>query len=126
MTTAPNRPSLTPKVTRGTEANRTSELEQGVTLTIEGEDFTVRVGDISPMLARELRANYGGSFNALQMELATDPYIDSISTFVWLARRVRGEQVAFTEVGVTIDQMLSDGFDVRQAGAEVVDDSPEA
>lgn len=125
MTTA-KRPSLAPKVTRGTEENRASALDQGVKITVDGEDFTVRVGDVTPALARELRQNYGGSFNKLQHELSTDPDIDSISTMVWLARRVNGETVDHGEVGVTYSQVFGDDFDIAVAGREEVDDSPEA
>lgn len=120
------RPSLARKVTPGSEANRKAALDEGVRMTVDGQSYEVRMGDITSTLARELRREYGGSFNKLRDELGNDPDADSIATFIWLARRARGDEVAFEDVEITYAQILADDFDVAVAGAEVVDDSPEA
>lgn len=126
MTQTHDRPNLARKVTPKDEAARTSALDQGIRMNLGGEDFEVRIGDMTAPLARELRQNYGGSFNKLQDELALDPDIDSIAAFVWLARRMRSEVVGFDDVAVSYSQMLEDGFEITVAGREVVEDSPEA
>lgn len=126
MTQTQDRPNLARKVTPKDEANRTSALDQGIRMNLGGEDFEVRIGDMTAPLARELRQNYGGSFNKLQDELALDPDIDSIAAFVWLARRMRSEVVGFDDVAVSYSQMLEDGFEITVAKREVVEDSPEA
>lgn len=121
-----NRPNLARKVTPGSEKNRANALEQGVRITVDGEAYEIRMGDVTPGLARELRRNVGKSFNALMDEMGRDPDIDSISEFVWLARRLKGEQVALDDVEVSYQQMLADGFEIDTAGREVVDEGPEA
>ena len=128
--TAPNRPSLAPKVTRGTEDKRADVLNFGIamTLPVEGgvEEFSLRIGELTSPIARELRANYGGSFEMLVTELLAVPGIDTIATFVWLCRRVRGEQIGLDDVLVSYEQMFSDDFQVTLADAEELNGSPEA
>ena len=130
MTTAPNRPSLTPKVTRGTENKRADVLNFGIAMTLPIEDgveeFSLRLGDLTSPIARELRANYGGSFEMLVSELLAVPGIDTIATFVWLVRRTRGENVQLDDVLVSYEQMFSDDFQVTSTGAEELNGSPEA
>lgn len=121
-----SRPTTARKVTRKTEEKRDDALDQGVSLTIDGESYVVRVGDVTPQIARELRNESGMSFMRLIGTVSSDPDIDVISAFVWLARRIRGEDVAFGDVEVTYGQILSDGFDVSVPDAAEVADSPEA
>lgn len=126
MTTSPKRPPLARKHTSGTDAKRDEALDTGVRLTIDGEVFEARVGDVTSVIARELRQASGMSFMKLINTVGEDPDIDVVSAFVWVARRIKGEQVAFDDVSVSYSQMLSDGFDVAVAGAEEVDENPEA
>lgn len=121
-----NRPSLARKVTPKSEKNRADALSQGVRISVDGESYEIRMGDVTPALARELRRTVGKSFNALMDEMGRDPDIDSISEFVWLARRLKGDVVALDDVEVDYRAMLDDGFEIDVAGAEEVDDSPEA
>lgn len=121
-----NRPNLARKVTPSSEKNRAAALEQGVRISIDGETYEIRMGDVTPALARELRRNVGKSFNALMDEMGRDPDIDSISEFVWLARRMGGEAVDLDDVEITYRSMLDDGFEIDAAGREVVDEGPEA
>lgn len=122
MTT--NRPTTARKVTRKTEESRESALDHGLRITMEGEDFEVRVGDITPTMARELRSNIGCGPMQLIRQCAIDPDVDLLSAFVWLARRIAGELVRFEDVEVTYAQLLSDGFDVSTPGKPESD--PEA
>lgn len=110
------RPTTARKVTRTTEANREDALDQGLRITLEGEVFEVRVGDITSSMARELRAHMGFGPMQLIRQCAIDPDVDLLSAFVWLARRISGELVRFEEVEVTYAQLLSDGFDVTTPG----------
>lgn len=118
------RPTTARKVTRSSEAKRESALDQGLRITLEGEVHEVRVGDITSAMAREVRANLGFGPMQLIRQCAADPDIDLISAFVWLARRIKGEMVRFSDVEVDYAQLLSDGFDVDVPGDEEPD--PEA
>lgn len=124
MTTTAKRPSTARKVTRSTESARESALDQGLSITLDGQTHEVRVGDISSSIARELRAHVGFGPMQLIRQCAIDPDVDLISAFVWLARRINGEHVAFNDVEVTYGQLLADGFDVSMPGDEEPD--PEA
>ena len=110
------RPSTTRKVTRTSEENRENALDQGLRITMEGEVFEVRVGDITSAMAREVRTNLGFGPMQLIRQCAIDPDVDLLSAFVWLARRINGELVRFSDVEVTYAQLLSDGFDVDVPG----------
>lgn len=112
------RPALDRKPTRKSEENRESALDQGIKITIDDEVYEARIGDVTPDIARELRARSGMGFIRLVNEAAQDPDIDLISAIVWVARRIRGEDVDFGDVNVTYRQMLSAGFDVALPGAE--------
>lgn len=118
------RPSTARKVTRTTEKNREAALDMGLRVTMEGEVYEVRVGDVTSSMARELRSRLG--FGPMQLIKATaiDPDIDLLSAFVWLARRIKGEMVSFDSVEVSYAQLLADGFDVALPGDEEPD--PEA
>lgn len=119
------RPALARKVTPKSEANREAALDDGVRMVVDGAEYVVRIGDMTAPLAREFRRNYGASFNALQAELSADPDLDSIAAFMWLAKRIQGEVLDFDDVTVSYAQML-EGFEITTAGAEQVEDSPEA
>jgi hypothetical protein len=118
------RPTTARKVTRSTEANREDALDQGLRITLEDEVFEVRVGDITPAMARDLRGKVGFGPMQLIRQCAVDPDVDLLSAFVWLARRIAGELVRFEDVEVTYAQLLSDGFDITTPGDEEPD--PEA
>lgn len=118
------RPSTARKVTRTTEKKREAALDMGLRVTMEGEVFEVRVGDVTSTMARELRARLGFGPMQLIKQTAIDPDIDLLSAFVWLARRIKGEMVSFDAVEVSYAQMLEDGFDVALPGEE--DPDPEA
>ena len=126
MTTKTTRPSVARKVTRKTTEKQDSDLSIGARVEIDGEAYEVRVGDVMPALARELRLLTGMGFLRLLDEMRRDPDIDLISTFVWVARRIRGENVTLEECEVGYDVVGDpDRFDMAQAGVEV-DEGPEA
>lgn len=121
------RPSAARKHTRTTEQNREEALSQGYRLTIEGEVYQAQLGDVTPALARELRKESGMGFLGLIRQLAGDPDVDLISAAVWVARRIKGEVVAFKDVEVGYAAILSDGFDVATAESDKADaPNPEA
>ena len=124
MTT--NRPTLDRKHTRKTDSKRDDALDAGVRMTVDGTPHTVRMGDVTPALARELRRETGMGFTRFMDTIATEPDVDLVATFVWLARRINGEHVDLDDVGVTYHSLLDEGFDVELAESSEVDDSPEA
>lgn len=116
------RPALARKHTRASEAKRESELNLGLTITVDGEDYTVRQGDLTSLDVMALRRETGFSFRSLLESFQRDPDVDLVAILVWLARRIDGEvmlsyaQVA-TEIGYDVE------IDVK--GAEA-DEDPEA
>lgn len=120
------RPAVGGKVTRKTEEKRRGALEEGIRLVIEGEPYEVRLGDVSARLARELRRETGHGVYGLLRAVASEPDVDVVAEFVWLARRIRGEQVDLDDVEVSYADLLGDGFDVAVAGEAEGDDGPEA
>lgn len=126
MTTPVKRPAAARKHTRTTEKNRAETMDAGLKITLEGEVYEVRLGDVTSNLTRELRRGTGLSFNQLMREVTTDPDVDSIAGFVWLARRIAGERVDVDDVVVTYTQLLGDDFEVEVPGARDGGDDPEA
>lgn len=121
------RPTTARKHTRATEEKRETDLDQGVRLTIEGESYEARIGDVTPAIARELRKHTGMGFMTLMNTMSVDPDVDLVSAFVWVARRIKGEFVAFDDVIVGYSALLADGFEMGETDAEKVSaDSPEA
>lgn len=120
------RPTLARKVTTKTEANRKAAMDEGLRITIGGEAFEVKVGDISSEVEAELRRVAGCGFYALGNQLANDPGIDLITLFVWFARRVRGDDVSPEEVSYTYADMFADDFDMNELDGTQVVEVPEA
>lgn len=124
---ASNRPSTARKVTRKTKEREQDELAQGLRIEVSPtEVYEVRIGDVTPEAARELRAATGYGFMRLLNLIGEDPDVDLISSFVWLARRLAGEDIALEDVSIGYDVLARDGFDVAPAGSEVVGSGPEA
>lgn len=126
MTTT-SRPSAARRHTRTTEKKATDQLEQGIRITLDGESYEVRLADVTPNLTRELRRGTGMSFNQLMREVTSDPDLDSLAGFIWMARRIVGEKVEIEDVVVTYAQILGDDFEVTlpDGGREEAGD-PEA
>lgn len=122
MTTTAKRPSTARKVTPRSEANRQSALNEGVRLTLDGEVFTLRIGDVSPALAREVRKVTGRSFNSLLQDITTDPDIDVIAEAIWVARRINGDTLTLDEVILDYEILFSDRFEIAEAGEPTADE----
>lgn len=102
-------------------------LSQGYRLTIEGQVYEAQLGDVTPVIARELRKHTGYGFLGLMRAMATDADVDLVSAAVWVARRIADDPVDFTEVEVSYAQMLGDDFEVAVAESDKVDPpDPEA
>ncbi|MGH9460368.1 MAG: hypothetical protein ACRD1X_04070 [Vicinamibacteria bacterium] len=102
-------------------------MEEGVSINVDGVDYTVRTGDLSALDAQALRKELGLSFIGLMKALQDDPDIDLIAGIVWLSRRVSGEpMLTYSEVAKDIGYDL----EVKVANAEAPTteemDSPEA
>lgn len=120
------RPSLNRKVTPKSEKARKEALESGVTLKIDGTQYTVRAGDLTALDARALRRELGLSFLGLMGALETDPDIDLIAGLMWLSRRVNGETtLAYDEVASDLDY-AADYDIVKAADEQEADPDPEA
>lgn len=122
------RPSTARKVTRKTKDARQEALDSGMKITIEGESYEVRMGDITPSIAREVRQEFGFGPQRFIATLASDPDVDLLAGFIWLARRIRGEYVDLDTVmgGVSYASLLGDDVEFDTTGPEELDDSPEA
>lgn len=92
------RPKVERRDTRKTKASAEADLNRGIEITIAGRAYAVRIGDVSPDLARELRRETGFGFLQLFGSLVGTPDVDTVSAWIWLARRVEGEDVTLAEV----------------------------
>jgi len=124
--TAPKRPPLARKHTPATEAKRNAVLDEGVRIVFEGETYEVRAGDLNAIDVRDLRKELGLSFMGLMRGLHEDADIDLLVGLIWLARRVRGENLPYAAVAAEIGYLAMDGIEVDQIQkAEEVDNDPE-
>jgi len=114
-----------PKVGNVAEGKRNAELDTGVRFTVGEDVHEVRIGDITPRLAREVRKATGSSVMQLIQEASEAPDIDTIATLIWVAQRIKGVEVDLDDVDFDYSSMLSEDFDITVAEPEV-DDSPEA
>lgn len=122
---ASTRPSTARKVTRKTEERRRAPLEEGVRFTIDDESYVLRLGDVTPKIARRFRATLGFSFNTGWQLLQQDTDIDLIAAMVWVARLVAGEDIGIDDVDLSYAHVGDEGrFDM--GGVDEEDDSPEA
>lgn len=70
-----------------------------VTIGVDGQPYTLRLGEMTAALVRELRAETGRSFTTFMGDLGgSDPDLDVIAVIVWLARRQAGETVTLADV----------------------------
>lgn len=121
-----HRPSAARRHTRTTEKKAVDQLEQGLRITLDGNTYEVRLADVTPNLTRELRRGTGMSFNQLMREVTSDPDLDSLAGFIWMARRIAGERVEIEDVVVTYAQILDEGFEVALPDGRGEAGDPEA
>lgn len=117
------RPSLVKRQTRAGRKARQAEMDQGVTIRLDGREYTVRSGEMSGQLVRHLRRETGYSFRGLMEAAQRDPDIDIIETLVWLARRQDGEHLLSLD-DVDLGYGDLDDLDIVEAAPEEPD--PEA
>jgi hypothetical protein len=122
------RPTLQKANTRTSKAKQDAALDLGMTLTLDGKDYTVRTGDLTALDARELRRQVGMSFPQViagALSDATD--IDILAAIIWLARYVNGERaLTYEDVAGEIGYDVLDKFEVKEAGSAEDESSPEA
>ena len=119
MTTVPAtaRPPLDRKHTKSSEAKRQENLNLGARITVNGEAFEARLGDITPVFGREVRRALGYGFMDLLDRLGDSPELDYVAEFLWVARRLRGEDVALDDIELDYADLLDEGFDVGDPAA---------
>lgn len=122
-----SRPSLSRKHTRASDDKRKSDLNRGLKITVDGDEFVVRIGDVTPDLAAQVRRHTGMSFMRVMDLCGEDPDVDVLTAFEWVARRLRGEDVAYSQVEFSYYDIESDAFDVSEAEPDEAEaDDPEA
>lgn len=99
----------------------------GLQIDLDGKTYIVREADLTPHDVRALRKETGFSWAGLGKALAADPDIDLIGALVWLARRVRGEDVSYEAVldDLSYESDLNVKVEDKRAAVES-DDSGEA
>lgn len=91
--TPPNRPTLVKQPTRAGKERQDDALDAGFSITLDGNTYTVQMGDLTALDARELRRQTGYSFPQLMMLAMGDGAdIDIIAGAIWFARYVSGEK----------------------------------
>lgn len=116
------RPTLQKKVTRVSKAKQDEGLDRGIKITIDGEEYEARVGDVTGKIGGDLRRATGYSFMRLMDLVADDPDLDVLLAWVYVSRRIKGEDIAFDDVELTYAQVLGDGFEIELAGAVGTED----
>lgn len=120
------RPSTARKHTRKSEDNRQAALDAGMRITIGGDVYEVRLGDVTPGIAREVRREFGMGPQRFMATMAADPDVDLLAGFMWLARRIRGEYVdletVMEDVGYTT--LLDNDIEFGTTTAEDVGELP--
>lgn len=119
------RPTLQRKDTRKSKEARQAALEQGVTIKVGEDSYEVRLGDITPILARRFRKEVGSPFSEVMSELETGSSdIDSIAAVIWMAQLLRGDEIRFDEVDFGYGDI--EDLEVETATDDAEDEGPEA
>lgn len=119
--TAPKRPSLAKKQNRQEKDKQDALIDNGVKLTIGGEEVEVKAGDLNALHARELRRQVGVTFPGLVAVLGSSYFdIDMVAALLWLRRLIDGEDVTYDEVAEETGYDVLDDFGA-EADDEVVD-----
>lgn len=100
------------------------EKQAAISLSVDGRQYTVVVGDLTSLDAMALRRATGMSIQSLMRTATEDPDIDVIAALVWLARRTTGEknlrfEDVASEIGYDVDIQTLDAADTE-------DEAPEA
>lgn len=115
-TRRPSRPSPTRKFTQADKAAREKALKSGLRITVDGQAFQVRAGDLSALDELELRRTIGCSFMGLVQQVANDPGYDLLAAVIWLARKTGGEpDLTYREVASEVH--FGDDIDLEEIDA---------
>ena len=102
------RPTLVKQQTRASKAKQDESMDAGMSITLDGVKYTLRMGDLTALDARALRRETGYSFPQLMMLVASDASdIDLLAAAIWFARYVGGEKSLTYE-----DVAAETGYDV--------------
>lgn len=125
--TAPNRPTLVKQPTRASKKKQDDMLEDGVSITLDGETYSVRAGDVTALDARACRLQTGYSFPQLMFLAMSDGAdIDLIAGLIWFTRYVSGEKsLTYEEVAGETTYDIINRITLGEADAEE-DLGPEA
>lgn len=101
----------TPRVKRAPATKRSADekrqaLEQGLRITLDGRQYEVRFGDVTPAISRELRAATGMGWAQMTGLLMSDPDVDLLQAFVWVARRLKGERLSIDDVEMSYEDVI--------------------
>lgn len=119
------RPTLAKKQTRATRQKQDDALDFGVRITLEGETYEIRAGDLNALDSLALKQQVGMSFPQLVVETsAGNPDLVEFAAIIWLARRLAGERdLPFVDVAQDIDYRKILSAQVEAAEGEDLDDA---
>jgi hypothetical protein len=118
---------MPPQAKRRTAGSKQAD-SPGMQIEFEGRTYVVRESDLTPRLVAELRSETGfAGWVGLATEARRGVDLDVIAAYIWLARRMTGEVIAYQSVldGMSYSADLDVKVeDKRTKAAE--GDSPEA
>lgn len=115
------------KPSRSADKKASDALDSGVRFIVGDQVHEVRIGEITPRLAREVRRETGSTVMQLIEEVGEAADLDTIAALIWIARRIQGENVTFDDIDIDYGTVMSDDFQVDVAGPdEEGDGGPEA
>ena len=93
-----------------------------MSVTLDGQTFTVQMGELTSLDTMALRRATGYSFIGLMRAAQKDADIDLIAALVWLARRTHGEPVLdYEDVAGEIDYASDFDIDVADGDDAMVE-----
>lgn len=123
----PNRPTLVKQETRASKQKQDDLLDIGFNMKVDGETYSVKIGEINALQSRMLKKVSGFTFPQLLLHMATDETdLDAFATAIWFARYTSGEEnlqlddVAKDITYATLSRVELDDLDDED------DDNPEA
>ena len=108
------RPSTVRKVTRKTEEKRDAANDAGLSITLDGETYTVRFGDVTPEHRTSAAADDSASGSCRSFPRSRCPRSVRPVGGVHLGQSscVNGERIPLTKIEVDYDAVFADDFDI--------------
>jgi len=78
------------------------KAEATIRISVDGQHYTFRPGDVTALDAQALRRATGMSMRGLWDAAQNDPDIDVIASLVWLARRAKEPSLSYETVAKAI------------------------